>query len=264
LRKILIGGLVLSGLLFGNSCTPSEKKRAEEILNQSFNESNFAKKVTLITNAKKICEKIANVELQYLKIKKSFEKSNLENMQKRLQNLNNLNDNLDSIHYKYKNRMKYQINSLFTKYYSTIGMETESEPIDNEVYKSLVRRRGIYQSHITFYKASARIKNRREAKKIKEAIRAILRQNPKARFSITGHSSSGGNHRYNKRLSQRRADSLERFIGKQSSIKTFSKGESQLICRDRRLPYRDNQGEYHCRGGENKNKSRRVIIKRID
>ena len=260
MKRILIGGLVLSGLLFGDNCTQSEKIKAEEILNKSFTESNFNKKVAFITSAKEVCGNIADVELQYLKIKKSFEKSNLKNMKTRLQNLNNLNDDLDAIHYNYKIKMRKKINALFAK----IGMATESEPLDNEVYKSLVRRKGTYQSDITFYYDSSKIKDKNEAKKIKQAIRYILKKNPKARFSITGHSSSEGNHRYNKRLSQKRANSLEKFIGKQSYIKSFSKGESQLVCKDGLYPNRDNKNEYHCSGGENKVLSRRVIIKRID
>ncbi len=146
-------------------------------------------------------------------------------------------------------------------YLLKLGIDSKNKLVDNEVYKSLIKRKGTYQSHITFYYNSAKIKDIKEAKKIKDAIRYILKKNPNARFSITGHSSSEGNHKYNKRLSQRRADSLEKFIGKESHIKTFSKGETELICLDSLYPYRDSQGEYHCRGGENRSKSRRVVIK---
>ena len=261
MKKVLIGGLVLSGLLFGNSCTLNEEKKAEAIFNKSLYESDFNKKIGLIITAKNICGiELVDVELQYLKIEKAFRKSDFKNMKIKLQNLSSANDALDSQHYSYKTKMRKKIDALFAK----IGMATESEPLDNEVYKSLIRRKGTYQSDITFYYNSFKIKDKNEAKKIKQAIRYILKKNPKARFSITGHSSSGGNHVYNKKLSQKRANSLEKFIGKQRYIKSFSKGESQLVCKDGLYPNRDSKNEYNCSGGENKVLSRRVIIKRID
>ncbi len=272
MRRVLIGGLLLSSFLFGD-CSQSEEMEAKRIFNQALFENDFSKKIGLLIGSKNICSfPLAEVELQYLKVdndlailERNSNKLNLKKEKLELVKLSNLNDALDSKYYSYKSKMREKIKTLFMRYHSIAGEIVEDRTLaNNDVYKNLLKPRGTYTSHITFNYNSSKIRDRREAKKIKNAILAILRKNPNARFSITGHSSSEGSYWYNKRLSQKRAESLERFIGKVGYISVFSKGESELICIDGRLPYRDRDNNYHCKGGEDKRASRRVVLKRID
>jgi len=261
MKKVLIGGLVLSGFLFGE-CTQSEINRAEKIFNKSLSEHNFNKKLAFIKEAQQVCGiKQIDVALNYLAIKNDLQMDKILDMEMRLQNLSSSNDALDSRHYQYKEQMGKDIEILFAQYYQKVGKVIVSEPTENDVYKNLKDINGLYKSYLTFYYNSSRIKDKREAKKIKRAIGYILKKNPNARFSITGHSSSGGSYGYNKRLSGQRARSLGNFIGKVNHLRFFSKGEIDLACHQG-LAYRDKHGEYHCRGKENKARSRRVEIRR--
>ena len=266
MTKVIIASLLLSGLVFAEYCTQGEEREAEKIFNKSLYTNNFNKKIGLIISAKNICSiALADVELEYLKVENDLKKTyNKNSMKIKLNNLISSNDALDSKHYSYKSQMSSKINGLFDKYSLKTGDVIKDRLVANDIAKAILPRKGTYTSGLTFHYNSSRIKDKREAKEIKDAIRYVLRKHPNARFSITGHSSSGGSSDYNKKLSQRRAASLEKYIGKLQYIRAFSKGESRLICRDGRLPYRDKNREYHCKGGENKSKSRRVVIKRID
>ncbi len=89
-----------------------------------------------------------------------------------MQNLSSANDSLDNKYFNYKNRMRQNIDNLFSK----LGIEPKNELLNNEVYKSLVKRSGTYKSYITFYYNSAKIRDIKEAKKIRDAIRYITQR----------------------------------------------------------------------------------------
>ncbi|MBW6391954.1 MULTISPECIES: OmpA family protein [Halomonadaceae] len=68
----------------------------------------------------------------------------------------------------------------------------------------------VLDSEVTFAFDSAEI--RESAYPILDQVAATLRENPRMRVSIEGHTDSIGSNQYNQDLSQRRADSVRDFL----------------------------------------------------
>lgn len=273
-----MSGLLLSSVLFGN-CT-----QAEKIFADSRDESNLKQKIALIIKAKKNCPQLPQIaiEMERLKINHLIEKNQFEGLELRLNNLIGLVDSEDDLPYDFRFNSKRQINKMFKMFYekqksisskkSIFGVSIKNldrklavfhKKLKGNNLKSLEDIGGMYKSNLKFLKNSYVI-NFGEAKALKLKIKEIIVSNPEALFSVTGYASSEGSSTYNKRLAEKRAKSFVTFVGKNSkNIKTFSKGEAFLVCNDGLIAEADENNEYRCINGENKEASRRVTIRRV-
>ena len=277
--RVLVSGLMLSSFLFGN-CIQAEKE-----FSNSRDETNVKQKVALIIKAKKICPNLAQIEIEMerLKINHLLKKNQLEGLEIRLNKLMADTDSKDGLPYEFRFNTKWQINrmfkTLYTKQKSMVGkksifgvtvnkLDEKLADFDKKLkgndLKSLGDIGGMYKADLNFSKNKSTIRNRQEAQELKEKIKEVISSNPNALFSITGYASSEGSSSYNKILSEKRAKSVVSFVGvNHKNIKTFSKGEAFLICNDGLIPEHDENNDYRCINGENKEASRRVTIRRI-
>lgn len=282
--KFLIGSLVLSSLLFGGECTQVEHSKSEKIFADSRNEHNLEKKIELISKAKKICD-IAQIEIEMerLRLNHLIEKNQFDKLEIRLHNLISLVDEKDNLGYAFRFNTKRQITKMFKIFYekqkrmmgkkSIFGVKVKNIDSKLALFKKMFRGEdlkslgsigGLYKSDLNFNKDKSKIRNVAEAEALKKKIREVISSTPKALFSITGYASSEGTARYNKALSERRARSVASFVDiNQKNVKVFSKGESFLICNDGLIPEYDENSEYRCINGEDREASRRVIVRRI-
>ena len=281
MKRVLTGGLLLSGFLFAN-CT-----KAEQIFADSRDESNLNQKIDLIKKAKTICPNLAqiSIEMERLEINYLIKKEQLQGLEIRLSTLNNKTDTTDSLPYEFRFNTKRQIQemfkSLYTKQKNMRGKKSFNssganiskldeklaslgKKLNTSDMKSLEDVGGLYHSNLKFLKNSSTINNLQEAKVLKAKMREIMSNHSDTLFSVTGYASSEGKASYNENLSAKRAKSFVVFVGQNAKhIKSFSKGEGFLVCKDGLIAEMDENYETRCINGEDRDASRRVEIRRV-
>lgn len=104
---------------------------------------------------------------------------------------------------------------------------------------------------------------KRQAKELAIALKELQIDYPGTKVEIVGYTDTKGDAKYNFNLSNRRADSLKKYLlsnftfGK-ITFTSNGKGESEPICREGYVV--KNANEYGCSGSEDKEESRRVEI----
>lgn len=279
MTKVIIAGLLLSELVFAN-CT-----KAENFFAKSRDESNVNKKVALIKKAQKICKlPQIDIEMERLKINHLLKLEQLEGLEIELNKLKSATDTKDGLPYEFRFNTKRQIQEMFKRLYMKqknmrgkksfnpnganiknldYKLEILGKKLDKSDMKSLDDIGGLYQSNLKFLKNKSAITNFSEAKELKAKMREIIADNPNALFSVTGYASSEGDYSYNEKLSKKRAETFVNYSGHINSIKAFHKGEAFLICFDELIPEEDENNEYRCINGEDRDASRRVEIRRV-
>lgn len=276
--SILIG---VSAFIYANSCSDNEIQNANNIFKESRFEQNLDKKVDLLFKAKKVCS-LPQIEIEIKKILISENISKLTNetfgdIETDLNNLSNKNDRLNNKLHIYKFNSKKEINKLFIDLYKKqkekgiirnlnnklANFENLHKEMESNTMKSLEDVGGMYKSDLRFQVNSYVIINIQEADKLVRAIENIIFNQSDAIFTVTGYASSDGDADKNYILSQNRADSFIQLVKSKNIIKKFAKGESMLVCNDDLLAEEDAHGEYRCTFGEDRDASRRVVIRRV-
>ena len=283
LKKLLAFSL-FSSIIYAQ-CSKKEYNKAISVWRKSIHKSQ-QQKIKLLNEALKICNdlEIAKLDLDIIEASKSLNRQKLIEIKNRN---NNLSVTIEQQPHKWNNNKI--IFSLWKKYYteqlkeaqSTKGFNNQnierlkknikyidSLNIKNEGIKSLYNIGGLYKADIKFKKNSYKIENHTLSNQIADSMVKILQQNKNVYFGLEGGASSEGNHNYNQELSKKRAQELKkeivsRYPELENHIKIFATGESTLVCEQGLLPEKDENGEYRCITKEDKKKSRRVTIRRI-
>ncbi len=274
--------LLFSSVLFAD-CSVKQEREAMQIWKKSIHESDFSKE-KLLNKAQKICP------LEVIAIDKAIintaKAPTLEKLQY-LQNANNLlTVDKEYISHKYNNQKK--IDRLFLNYFLKKQKELnkkgffatqenrilsdrikllQEKPVENSV-KAVGKIGGTYRADLLFDKSKYIIKDRELTNEIIKAIHNEVEKDNKALFGLEGGASSEGSSSFNKRLSKNRAEALKKEILKvypnyNHNIKIFARGESELVCEGGLIPEKNLKGEYECLTKENREKSRRVAIRRL-
>jgi len=272
--------LLCSTLVYAN-CTPEEVQEALSTWRQAIHQDATQKYQTL-TRAQSQCPTLEVIEIDKL-ILEAKQHPTLE-LLKKVKNLNN-NMRVPEEERPHKWNNARQIDQLWLAYYESRSQEKSLSSdekaslkiklthLNNRAFrkygmKAMTRIGGTYRADLLFDKDKHAIKNQALAKEINDVIVTEIQRNDNALFGLVGGASSGGTTMYNKKLSMQRATALQKVIlqahpGYNKNIKIFGKGESQLVCEGGFLPEKNTQGEYQCITKENKEKSRRVTIRRI-
>lgn len=269
-------------------CTDSQYQNAIHIWGNSIHKKGTQKR-NLLTKANNACPNIPIVSLD-LKILEAEHSSSNNKTFEHLKNLSNtlyIEDTERQIKHKYNTAI--MVNVLWLKYLekkeaklaSQKGLDITAITICRQQIKQLKSKRstddilkaistigGLYKADLLFDKNKFKIKNKPLAQDIISTIHAELKNNKDALFGLEGGASSEGNAAYNNTLSKNRAKSLKSMILNQypqykNNIKVFAAGESQLVCEAGLLPEINPQGEYQCITKEDREKSRRVSIRRV-
>lgn len=274
--------LLLSALLTVNTyavCTASQEHEAMRLWKSAIHQDDTRKLQTL-QKAEHTCPHIPIIEVdtKILEAKHNLTKAAL----KEVKNLNNaLIVSLDQRTHKWNNNRK--IDALWIEFFE--GMKSQKgvalHNIDNNILllknraalpsgdtKAIRNVGGYYKADLLFDKNKATIKNKSLAQEITTVIHNELKNYPNAFFALAGGASSEGDADYNQKLSKRRAEALQKAILTNypyyaKNLTVFAKGESQLVCEGGLLPERGSDDEYQCETKEDKEKSRRVTIRRI-
>ena len=282
MKKILLP-LLLSSLLFAD-CTPQEEQKAMRIWKQSIHKTS-KRKLKLLNRAEKICPlELINVD------KKIIEAGNAPTLSKLkyLKNANNLLSlDVENQAHKYNNGK--QIDQLFLKYFTKEQQELKHKKgvfdlhkndilnqrinilkgkASDNTLKTIGELGGTYKANLLFDKALYNIKDHSLSQEIVAVIHDEVQKDNNTLFGLEGGASSEGSSSFNKKLSKNRAKALEKEIldiypNYKNHIKVFAMGESELVCEGDLLPEKNSQGEYECLTQENREKSRRVSIRRL-
>jgi len=275
--------LLLSSVLFAN-CTPEQESEAMKIWKESIHKESRTK-LKLLDQAKRVCPlEVIDVDMKIIEATNAPTLAQL----KYLKNANNLLS-LDAEYQAHKYNNGKQIDQLFLDYFTREKEElkhkkgifdTHKNDILNQrikilkgqtsgnTLKAIGKLGGTYRADLLFDKAQYTIKDYTLTQKIIDAIHEEVQKDSNALFGLEGGASSEGSSSFNKRLSDNRAKALEKEILKaypnyKKNIKTFAMGESELVCEGGLLPEKNPQGEYECLTQENREKSRRVSIRRV-
>jgi outer membrane protein OmpA-like peptidoglycan-associated protein len=282
MKKLLIP-VLLSSLLLAD-CTPEQEKRANSLWRESIHK-NTHEKLKLLNRAEKICP------LELIRIdKKIIDATNAPTLSKlkHLKNANNLlNVNAEYITHKYNNGKK--ITQFFLQYLIKEQKNNKNKkgifdstrdnfltkqinylrekPLENTL-KAIGELGGTYKADLLFNKSQYAIKDKILSQQIINVIHEEVKRDSNALFGLEGGASSEGLSSFNKKLSKKRGEALEKEILKaypqyQNNIRVFAMGESELVCEGKLLPEENSKGEYECLSQENREKSRRVSIRRI-
>jgi len=281
MKKILLP-LFLSSILFAD-CTAEQEQRAMKIWEESIHKSD-SYKLKLLNKAEKICS------LEIIEMDKKIidaTKTPTLNKLKYLKNVNNLLT-IDAKYRSHKYNNGKKIDELFLNYFIkeqkklnkkglfnthqrnvlTQRIDTlKGKPLKNSL-KAVAEIGGTYKADLLFEKSQYTIKNKRLSQQIIEVIHKAVEQDNNALFGLEGGASSEGLSSFNKKLSKDRGEALEKEILKiypqyKKNIRVFAMGESELVCEGDLLPEKNSKGEYECLSKENREKSRRVSIRRI-
>lgn len=285
--KILFS-IILATAIYAK-CTQSQYKNAIEIWKYSIH-AKGNKKASLLKKANTACPNIPIILLDIKILEAEHSSSSNMDTFKKLKNLNNalyIDNTERQIKHKYNNAII--INTLWLNYlkeqeaklssqkelntkkiarYKKWIKHLKSRPSTDNLLKSISNIGGLYKANLLFDKNQFKIKNKSLAQDIISTIHTELKGNKNALFGLEGGASSEGNATYNNTLSKNRALSLKSMILKKypqysNNIKVFSTGESRLVCEGGLLPDINPQGEYQCITKEDREKSRRVIIRRV-
>lgn len=285
--KQLILPLILSPLLFAQ-CTPMQEREAKRIWTESVHTQGNAK-LKLLNKAEKLCPlEIIAIDKQIVEVAKN---PTLRSLSK-LKHANNLLlVSVDEITHKHNN--KKIIDQLFLDYFlkekqqlnskksAFLGNDDKSELSKIEQRISLLKGQvqpnspkavgkigGTYKADLLFDKAMYQIKNHTLTNEIITVIDEEVKKDNNAFFGLEGGASSEGSHDFNHKLSKNRAQALQKEIldkypHYRKNIKVFAMGESELVCEGDLLPEKNANGEYTCLTQENRELSRRVVIRRV-
>jgi len=275
--------LLFSSVLFAD-CTAEQEQRAMKIWEESIHKSD-SYKLKLLNKAEKICS------LEIIEMDKKIidaTKTPTLNKLKYLKNANNLLT-IDAKYRSHKYNNGKKIDELFLNYFIkeqkklknkkglfnthqrevlTQRIDTlKGKPLKNSL-KAVTEIGGTYKADLLFEKSQYTIKNKRLSQQIIEVIHKAVEQDNNALFGLEGGASSEGLSSFNKKLSKNRGEALEKEILKiypqyKKNIRVFAMGESELVCEGDLLPEKNSKGEYECLSKENREKSRRVSIRRI-
>ncbi|MEA1953793.1 MAG: OmpA family protein [Campylobacterota bacterium] len=287
MTKILLS-LALTVTMYAE-CTQSQYNNAIHIWGNSIHKKGTQKR-NLLTKADNACPNIPIVLLDLKILEAEHNSSSNMDTFKNLKNLSNtlyIDDTERQIKHKYNTAII--INVLWLNYLekqeaklaSQKGLDTteivtyqkwikqlKSKRSTDDILKAISTIGGLYKADLLFDKNKFKIKNKPLAQDIISTIHAELKNNKDALFGLEGGASSEGNAAYNNTLSKNRAKSLKSMILNQhpqykNNIKVFAAGESQLVCEAGLLPEINPQGEYQCITKEDREKSRRVSIRRV-
>lgn len=281
MKKALLP-LLFSSVLFAD-CVLKEEQKAIKIWKQSIHKSD-SYKLKLLNKAEKICS------LEIIEVDKKIidaTKTPTLNKLKYLKNANNLLT-VDAKYRSHKYNNGEKINKLFLNYFikeqkkltnkglfntqqhevltQSIGI-LKGEPPKNSV-KAIGKLGGTYKADLLFNKSQYEIKDKTLSQQIIDVIHEEVQRDSNALFGLEGGASSEGLSSFNKKLSKNRGKALAKEILKtypqyQNNIRVFAMGESELVCEGKLLPEQNSKGEYECLSQENREKSRRVSIRRI-
>ena len=283
--KKLVALSLFSSIIYAQ-CPKKEYSKAITVWQKSIHQ-NQSQKIKLLKEALNICNdlEIAKLDLDIIEASKSLNKQKLMDIKNRN---NNLTVTIEQQAHKWNNSKI--IFSLWKKFYqkqldtargtknfnpSKIEKIKQNINYINSLFittgnnmKSLYNIGGLYRADIHFKQNKYNIENTQLVDKIANTMSNILKQRSNVYFGLEGGASSEGSHSYNYELSNKRAKELEKTIiskypNLKNHIKIFATGESTLVCKQGLLPEKDENGEYRCITKEDKKKSRRVTIRRI-
>jgi len=280
MKKLLIP-IFLSSLLLAD-CSLKENHRASDIWQRSIHKQD-SQKLKLLNQALSICP---DLEVAYVdKLLIEAKKNPTEEKLMELKNKNN-ELNLSVKFYIHKWNIGKELNQLFLDLYRRDrdkikvkkGFASKDKLLEDKIkfletspitgVKAVTKIGGTYKADLLFDKDKFKIKNHSLAQEIIEVVHQEVELDSTALFGLEGGASSEGSTAHNKELSQNRGDALAKAILKQypsyqANIKVFAMGESQLVCEKGLLPERNTKGEYECLTKEDREKSRRVSIRRL-
>ena len=282
MKKLLIP-VLLSSLLLAD-CTLKEEQNAMKLWKKSVHKSNH-NKLKLLNKAENICP------LEIISIDKKIIEATQNPTLAKVKYLKNANNLLlvDAKHrgHKYNNGKK--IDQLFLKIFTKQQKELKNkkgifDSHQNDILtqqinilkgkpqintpKAVAELGGTYKADLLFEKSKYSIRDKSLSNEIIKVIHEEIIKDNNALFGLEGGASSEGNSEYNKKLSKNRGEALQTEILKiypnyKNNIKVFAMGESDLVCEGGLLPEENTKGEYECLSNENREKSRRVSIRRI-
>lgn len=283
MNKILL--LIITTAISYAQCTPSQEKEALKIWRSSIHQEEN-QKTKLLDKADTLCPDMSLIVLD----KKILVAKNNPTYEK-LRELTLLNNSLEvsnsEITHKWNNgRM---IDQLWLKYFqqekeqlstqkgaspsALAGIEKNIDRLikghqKGDGLKDVVSIGGSYEADLLFDQDKSQIKDQVLTRQIIEVLHGEIEANANALFGLAGGASSEGTSAYNEKLSQQRAEALqnaiiEKYPNNTQNIKIFAQGESQLVCGGDLLPEKNSEGEYECITKENREKSRRVTIRRV-
>ena len=281
MKKILLP-LLLSSILFAD-CTPQQEQRANELWKESRAMQGEVKytqlKKALQTCSMKKIEVDAYLYLISKELKKSLSTSTLDSLDEKLEQVYRTNNNLaTNSNETYKETNSHIIDALKQKIVTLrIKVETNEEKLaqlkafQNPTVEQIkgAKHGETIPITINFRHNNDQVNKSSNINNLAQAINEMLNSNAKAKFTITGYASARGTAQHNQRLSERRANNVQAYIERKypqtrGHIKTFGKGESDLICNSGFAEDTTGNGEFTClNGNENESSSRRVeVIKR--
>ena len=276
MKKLLIP-IFLSSLLFADCSI------AKRIWQQSIHKSE-AKKLKLLNQALSICPhlEVAYVDKLLIEAKKHPTEEILMDIKNKANHLT-----LPAEFSTHKWNIEQENSQLFLDYFrdkktkikTKKGFLTEDlNFLDKQIksletspvagVKAVTKIGGTYKANLLFDKDKFKIKNHTLAQEIIDVIHQEVENDSTALFGLEGGASSEGSTAHNKELSKNRGDELANAILKKYpsykvNIKVFAMGESQLVCEKGLLPERNSKGEYECITKEDREKSRKVTIRRL-
>ncbi len=270
--KKLILPLLLSQLILAD-CSQNQRQQAQDFWLQSQNMQGN-EKTQILNNALQTCP-LTKIKVDFYidSIKNQLNKGNLT-----LETLNGLKKDLsisrslnNSLFNKIKNRNNDQIIDLA---YQIAKIEEKIETNQDKLNRlqAFKENSGVKRAFGTgerlllpllFANGKAKVKNNRKMKNLIKRIKATLKEDKNAKFSITGYASSRGRAKMNLELSKKRAFNTQKYIERYISrgyISNSGSGESDLICNSG-YPIHIGNNEYKCKNGtENEASSRRIEI----
>ena len=282
MKKLLIPIFLSSWLLA--DCSIKQEDKAFEIWQKSIHKQE-SQKLKLLNQALSICEdlEVAYVDRLLIKAKKNPNQEILSEIKNRTnhlalspefsthkENLNRENNQLFlNLFRKKEKEIKSQkgfISNGNLNFLEEQIKSLESSPVAG--VKAVTKVGGTYKADLLFDKNKFNIKNHSLSQEIIDVVHQEVEKNSSALFGLEGGASSEGATAHNKKLSKNRGNALAKAILKKypsykTNIKVFAMGESQLVCEKGLLPERNTQGEYECITQEDREKSRRVTVRRL-
>ena len=282
MKKLLIP-LFLSSWLLAD-CSIDQEDRAFEIWQKSVHKHK-SQKLKLLNQALRICDdlEVAYVDRLLIKAKKNPNEEILSEIKNRAnhlslaprfsthkENLIKQNNQLFLNLFRDKRvKLKSQKNFIANGKLSFLEQQIknlETNPVSG--VKAVTTIGGTYKADLLFDKNKFKIKNHTLSQEIIDVLHQEIEQDSSALFGLEGGASSEGATAHNKELSKNRGNALATAILKKypsykANIKVFAMGESQLVCEKGLLPEYNSQGEYSCITKEDREKSRRVSVRRL-
>ena len=275
MQKLLIP-ILLTPLLWAD-CSPNQKQQAQTLWKESQNMQGNQKLKTLQKALQSCSLSKIMVDLSIADIENRLEQDNLslellENLDRDIAEIRSRNESLFLNNLRDKNA--YKISALTNK----VALIEEKIQTNQEELKKLRAYRensgegkGFGSGErlllpVLFANGKSTVRGSSNIKSLISRIKATLKEDKNAQFSITGYASSIGRASSNMKLSKKRARNLKNYLERyipQGHIDPHGKGESNLICNHNAYPIALGHGEYCCTNGtENEASSRRVEILR--